>query len=127
MFLLQNRTQKRFFGFDHDNSYVNNTERFFFPTETGACRELARVGLISKHHYRPQMIHFDVLDDPSWQANIEEKQGCFRLGRYRPFAFKHEIWSITHAIIIGFLMPQIIPGLTLPVKTQNTNFMSSTH
>ena len=35
------------------------------------------------------MIQFDVLDDPHWQANIEEKQGRFRLDRYRPFAFQH--------------------------------------
>ena len=39
-------------------------ERPFFPTEIEARRKLARVGLISKHHYRPQMIQFDVLDDP---------------------------------------------------------------
>ena len=64
-------------------------ERPFFPTEIEARRELAHVGLISKHHYRPQMIQFDVLDVPRWQANIEEKQGRFRLDRYRPFAFQH--------------------------------------
>ena len=64
-------------------------ERPFFPTEIEARSELGRVGLISKHHYRPQMIQFDELDDPRWQANIEEKQGRFRLDRYRPFAFQH--------------------------------------
>ena len=53
-------TLKRGFRFDHDNWYVNNKERPFFPTETEARRELARVGLISKHNYRPQMTHFDV-------------------------------------------------------------------
>ena len=53
------------FRFYHDNFYVNNMERPFFPTETEARRELARVGLISKHHCRPQMIQFDVLDDPA--------------------------------------------------------------
>ena len=63
-------------------------ERPFFPTEIEAGRERARIGLISKQHYRPQMIQFDVLDDPSWQANIEEKQGRFRFDRYRPFAFQ---------------------------------------
>ena len=35
------------------------------------------------------MIQFDVLDDPRWQANIEEKQGRFHLDRYRPFSFQH--------------------------------------
>ena len=73
---------KRGFRFDHDNWYVNNIERPFFPTEIKARRELARFGLISKNHYRPQMIQFDVLDDPRWQ-------GRFRLVRYRPFAFQH--------------------------------------
>ena len=53
-------------------------ERLFFPTTIKARRELARVGLINKNHYRPQMIQFDVLDDHRWQANIEEKQGRFR-------------------------------------------------
>ena len=61
----------------------------FFPTEIEARTELARVGLISKHHYRPQMIQFDVLDDPRWQANIGEKQGHFRLDRYRSFSIHH--------------------------------------
>ena len=68
---------KRGFRFDHDNGYVNNMEGPFFPTDIEAPRELARYGLISKHHYRPQMIQFDVLDDPRWQANIEKKQGRF--------------------------------------------------
>ena len=79
---------KRGFRFDHDNWYVNNLERPFFPTEIEARRELARVGLISKHHYHPQIIQFDVLDDPRWQAKIEAKQGRFQLDRYRPFAFQ---------------------------------------
>ena len=64
-------------------------ERLFFPTEIGACRELARVGLVCKHNYHPQMIQFDVLNNPRWQANIEAKQGRFQLDRYRPFAFQH--------------------------------------
>ena len=64
---------KRGFRFDHDNWYVNNMERPLFPTEIEARRELARIGLISKNHYRPQMIQFEILDDPHWQANIEEK------------------------------------------------------
>ena len=80
---------KRGFRFDHDNWFVNNIERHFFPIEIEARRELARVGLISKHHYRPQMIQFDVLDDPRWQANVEEKQGRFRLYRHRLFSFQH--------------------------------------
>ena len=99
-------------------------ERPFFPTQIEARRELARVVLINKNHYPPQMIQFDVLDDPRWQANIEEKQGSFRLDRYRPTSF--QAWFIMHGIITGFLMQQIIPGLTVPVKTQNTNNMSST-
>ena len=47
---------KRGFRFDQDNWYVNNMERHFFPTEIEALRELARVGLISKHHYHPYTI-----------------------------------------------------------------------
>ena len=42
---------KRGYRFDHINWYVNNMERSFFPTEIEARRELARVGLIRKHHY----------------------------------------------------------------------------
>ena len=80
---------KRGFRFDHDNWYVNNKERLFFPTEIEARRELAHVGLTSKHHYRPQMIQFDVLDHPRLQANIGENQGRFRLDRYRHFDFQH--------------------------------------
>ena len=57
-------------------------------TDIEACRKLTR-WFRSKHHYRPQMIQFDVLDDPRWQANIEEKQSRFRLDRHRPFAFQH--------------------------------------
>ena len=64
-------------------------EQPYFPTEIEARRELARVGLISKKHYRPQMIQFEVLDDPHWQANIEEKQGRFCLDFYRTFSFQH--------------------------------------
>ena len=63
-------------------------ERTFFQTEIEARREIARVGLISKNQYRPQMIQFDVLDDLRWQANIEEKLVRFRLDRYRPFSFQ---------------------------------------
>ena len=77
------------FRFDHDDWYVNHNERPFFPTEIEARRELACIGLIGKNHYRRQMIQFAVLDDPCWQANIEEKQGRFRLDRYRPFSFQH--------------------------------------
>ena len=80
---------KRGFRFDHDNCHVNNMERPFFPTEIETRRELARVGLINKHHYCPKMIRFDELDDPLWQANIEERQGRFQLDRSRPFAFQH--------------------------------------
>ena len=80
---------KRGFRFDHDNWDVNNMERPLFGTEIEARRELARVVLINKHHYRPHMIQFDVLDSPRLQSNIEEKQGRFRLHRYRTFAFQH--------------------------------------
>ena len=64
-------------------------ERRFFPTEIEAPRDLSRVGLISSHHYRPQMIQFDVLDDPRWQANRKLKQGHFQPDRAKPFAFQH--------------------------------------
>ena len=77
---------KRGFRFDHDNWYVNNMERPFFPTEIQIRREIARVGLISKHHYHPKIIQFDTLDDPRLQ---ETKQGLFQLDRYRPFAFQY--------------------------------------
>ena len=61
----------------------------FFPTEIEARKKLARVGLISKHHYHLQMIQFAVLDDPRWRANIEEKEGRFQLDRSRHFVFQH--------------------------------------
>ena len=80
---------KRGFRFDHDNWYVNNMEKPFFPTEIESRRELAPVGLINKEHYHPQIFQFDVLDDPRWQANIEAKKSRFQLDRYRPFAFQH--------------------------------------
>ena len=35
------------------------------------------------------MIYFEVLDNTRWQANIEEKQVCYRLDLYWPFAFQH--------------------------------------
>ena len=77
---------KRGFRFDHDNWYVNNGP--FFPIEINARRELARIGLISKHHYHPQIIQFDVLYDPRSQANIETKEGRFQLDCNRTFAFQ---------------------------------------
>ena len=47
---------KRGFKFDQDNWYVNNMEKFFFPTEIEARREFARIGLTNKHHYHPKNI-----------------------------------------------------------------------
>ena len=79
----------RGFSFDHYNWYVNNMKRPFFPTEIEARSQLARVGLISKHHYHPQILQFDVLDGPLWQTNTEAKQGRFQLDRYRPFIFQN--------------------------------------
>ena len=117
---------KRCVRFDHDNWYVN-MELPFFPTEIEARRELSHVGLISKNHYHPQTIQFDVLEDPRWQANIEKKTRPFLFRSLKTFFSKTEARFITHEIITGFSMPQIIPGLTVPVKTQNTNIMSSTH
>ena len=55
---------KRGFQFDRDNLYFNNMEKTFFPTEIEARRELARLGLVSKNHYHPQLIQFYVLNDP---------------------------------------------------------------
>ena len=65
-------------------------ERLFFPTEVEARRELALTLLFShnKHHYHPQIIQFDVLDDTRWKANIEAEQGRLQLTRYGPFAFQ---------------------------------------
>ena len=60
---------------------VNNMERAFFPTEIEARREPSCVGLISKHHYHPQLIQVDLLNDPRWRANIDSKQGRYRLDR----------------------------------------------
>ena len=51
------------------NWYVNNMERPFFPTEIEACKELARLGLISKHHYHPQVTQFDVLDRAAHESH----------------------------------------------------------
>ena len=64
-------------------------KRPFFPAEIETRRELALVGLISEHHYHPQIIYFDVLGDPCWQADIEARQARFQLDRYRPVAFQH--------------------------------------
>ena len=80
---------KRGFVFDHDNWYIKKMERRFFPTKIEAHTELARVAFISKHHYHLQMKQFNVLNDPRWLANIEAKQSCFQLDRYRYFAFQH--------------------------------------
>ena len=82
-------TLKRGFRFDHDNSHVNNMERTFFPTKIEARREIARVGLVNKHHYHSQMKQFDLIRDPRWQANIKDKQGRFQLNGHRPFAFQY--------------------------------------
>ena len=106
----------RGFRFDHHKWYVNIVERPFYPIEIEARWELARVGLISKHNYHPQIIQFDVLDDPRWQAKIEAKQGRLELDLYRPFAFQH-----------GSLMQRITPGLIVQDKTLNRNIMSSVH
>ena len=64
-------------------------ERLLFPTEIEVLVEIARVGLVSKHHYNAQMIVFDVLNNPRWHADIEAKQSRFQLYRYRPFAFQN--------------------------------------
>ena len=55
---------KRGFRFDHNNWYVNNMERTFFPLEIEARRELARIGLICENHNRPHRIQFDILETP---------------------------------------------------------------
>ena len=52
-------------------------ERPFCPTEIEARRGLARIGLISKYQYHPQIIQFDVLDNPRWQAKIQAKKAVF--------------------------------------------------
>ena len=92
--MLNLATEKAFitkshFSFDHNNWYVNSMESPFFPTEIEARREHARIGLINKLNYHPQLIQFDVIDDTHWQAIIEAKQGRFQLDCYRPFAFQH--------------------------------------
>ena len=75
--------------FDHDNWYVNKMEKPFHRTEIDARRKIARLGLVRKNHYQPQMIKFDVFNDPLWQANIEAEQDSFQLDRYRSLAFQH--------------------------------------
>ena len=112
---------KRSFRFDHNNWYVNNMERLFFTTEIEARRELAHVGLISKHHYHPQIIQFDVLDNPTWQANIEAKPGQFQLHRYRPSLSNSEAWSTIHGTMNGSPMLQITTGPFFQVKKLKTN------
>ena len=64
-------------------------ERPFLSTEIEARRKIAGLGLVRKHPYQPQMIQFDVFNDPLWQANIEAQQGNFQLDRYRSLAFQH--------------------------------------
>ena len=59
-----------------------------FPQELKLAENL-RVFLVSKYHYHPRKIQFDVLDDPKLKANIEAKQDRFQLDRYRPLAFQH--------------------------------------
>ena len=51
--------------------------------------EFASLGLVSKHQYHPQLMQFDVLNDPLWQANIKTKHGRFQPDRFYPFAFQH--------------------------------------
>ena len=80
----------RGFRFDRDSLYVNNMEISFFPKQIEARRKLSLVGLISKHHYHPQILQFDLRDNPRWQANKKAKHGRFHLDRYRTFAFQHE-------------------------------------
>ena len=102
-------------------------ERSFFPIEVEARRELARIGLIIKHHYHPQILQFDVLDDPSWQANIEAKQGSFQIDRYRPLLSKVETWYIIHGTTNGTQMLQIILEIIVQVKILITNIISFIH
>ena len=118
---------KRCFRFDHDNWYVNKKERPFFPTEKEARKELARVGLKSKHHYDPLIIQFDIIDDSRWHANIEAKQGRFQLYRYRTLHSNTAAWSIIHETMNGSQTPLITPGLTVQLEIRNTNIKSSKH
>ena len=75
------------------------------------------------------MIQFDVLNDPSWQANTEAKQGRFQLDRYRSFAFQHGnmVYNPRDRTMIGSRMPRINHGLIVQVKILNTNIMSIVH
>ena len=73
------------------------------------------------------MIQFDVLDDPQWQANIEEKEGRFRLDRYTPFSFQNGSMVYNPRDQTWIHNATENSGLTVPVKTQSTNIMSSTH
>ena len=54
-------------------------------------REFAKISLVNKHHYALQLIQFDSVNDPRWQAHIERKQECLQLDRYRPSLFNTEI------------------------------------
>ena len=82
---------KRDFRFDRYSFCVNKMERPFFSIEIETRRDLARLGLVSRHHYHPQMKKIDIPNDPRWRTNIEATQSRFQLDRYRPFAFKHRI------------------------------------
>ena len=119
-----NISHKRGFRFDPDKCFVNNMERPFFPTEIEARRELARPGLIKKHHYHPELIQFSLLNGPRWQSNKEAKQGRFHLDRYDSFGF--QVSYITQRTMIGSQMPQTTHGLTVQDKILNTNIKSST-
>ena len=102
-------------------------ERHFLPTEIGTCRELARVGLVSKHHCHAQMIQFVVLNNQRWQPIIEAKQGRFQLDPYRPFAFKHENMLYNARDHERIPNARDNPWVNCPEKTQNTNILSSTN
>ena len=80
-------------------------ERPFFPTKNEAPRELARVGLVSKHHYHAQIIQFDVLNSTRWQANIEAKQAHFSSIATDHLLHNTELWYLIHGTTNGSLTP----------------------
>ena len=53
-------------------------KRPFVSTEAEARRKIALAGPVSKHPYHTTFIQFGLLNDPRWQANIEDKQSRFQ-------------------------------------------------
>ena len=101
-------------------------ERPFFPTEIEARRELTRVCLIHRDHYYPQK-KINLMYLMTLIGNLKSKKNKVDSSSTDtdPLLSNMVAWFIIHMITIGYQMPQIILGLTVPVKVPNTNTTSS--